>query len=51
MHPSAQREPTLSIRLLWPFTRILGQDARGSRLFAEMGLRADDLAIRDASRE
>jgi AraC-like DNA-binding protein len=33
-----ERDTTLSIRLLWPFTRVLGSDPRGRELLARTGL-------------
>jgi AraC-like DNA-binding protein len=42
------REPTLSTRLIWPFARLLGTDARALAVLHEMGLRPSDLAERDA---
>ena len=35
MPPNPPREPTLSIRLLWPFVRLMGMDARGASNGAE----------------
>ncbi len=38
-------EPTLSIRLLWPFVRALGNDPRGATLLEGLKLRGDDLVF------
>lgn len=38
-------EPTLSIRLLWPFVRALGNDPRGAMLLEGLKLRGDDLVF------
>lgn len=38
-------EPTISIRLLWPFARLLGRDARAIDLLHSMQLTTADLAV------
>lgn len=38
-------EPTFSIRMLWPFARLIGTDPRGPALLRTLGLSAHDLVL------
>lgn len=44
-HSISTQEPTFSVRLLWPFARLLGADPRAAALLDDLQLSPDDLVL------